>query len=158
MSFSLNGSSTIDPENLIYYFIGGSSNGITIYGVSLQTGLLVSQQAISNANALYFDMIRIQSDCYESLPTRLQLTSEMEDQILKTENVLVYPNPFLDQITISSESVLERIELFQASGSIISVNEISSKEFTLDTNQLLKGIYFLQITNSKGKEIVKILK
>jgi hypothetical protein len=82
----------------------------------------------------------------------------MEDQILKTENVLVYPNPFLDQITISSESVLERIELFQASGSIISVNEISSKEFTLDTNQLLKGIYFLQITNSKGKEIVKILK
>jgi hypothetical protein len=158
MSFSLNGSSTIDPENLIYYFIGGSSNGIKIYGVSLQTGLLVSQQAISNANALYFDMIRIQSDCYESLPTRLQLTSEMEDQILKTENVLVYPNPFLDQITISSESVLERIELFQASGSIISVNEISSKEFTLDTNQLLKGIYFLQITNSKGKEIVKILK
>jgi hypothetical protein len=158
MSFSLNGSSTIDPENLIYYFIGGSSNGITIYGVSLQTGLLVSQQAISNANALYFDMIRIQSDCYESLPTRLQLTAEIEDQILKTENVLVYPNPFLDQITISSESVLERIELFQASGSIISVNEISSKEFTLDTNQLLKGIYFLQITNSKGKEIVKILK
>ena len=158
MSFSLNGSSTIDPENLIYYFIGGSSNGITIYGVSLQTGLLVSQQAISNANALYFDMIRIQSDCYESLPTRLQLTAEIEDLILKTENVLVYPNPFLDQITISSESVLERIELFQASGSIISVNEISSKEFNLDTNHLLKGIYFLQITNSKGKEIVKILK
>jgi hypothetical protein len=104
-------------------------------------------------------MIRIQSDCYESLPTRLQLTAEMEDQILKTENVLVFPNPFLDQITISSESVLERIELFQASGSIISaVNEISSKEFTLDTNQLLKGIYFLKVTNSKGKEIVKILK
>ena len=86
-------------------------------------------------------MIRIQSDCYESLPTRLQLTAEIEDQILKTENVLVYPNPFLDQITISSESVLERIELFQASGSIISVNEISSKEFNLDTNHLLKGRY-----------------
>ena len=53
---------------------------------------------------------------------------------------------------------MQKIELFQANGSLISVNEISGKEFNLETNHLLKGIYLLQVTTTKGKEIVKILK
>ena len=64
----------------------------------------------------------------------------------------------VDQITISSEIQMQKIELFQANGSLISVNEISGKEFNLETNHLLKGIYFLQVTNLKGKETVKIIK
>ncbi len=157
-SFSINGSSTIDPINMIYYFISGSMNGIAIYGVSLQTGLVVSQAPISNAGGLYFDMMRIQSDCYESQPTRLESSAAIQDPILKTTHVNVYPNPFVDQITISSEIQMQKIELFQANGSLISVKEISGKEFNLETNHLLKGIYFLQVTNSKGKETVKIIK
>ncbi|MFM6934062.1 MAG: hypothetical protein ACKOXP_01360, partial [Flavobacteriales bacterium] len=71
-SFSVNGSSTIDPIQMIYCFISGSSgSNLAIYGVSLQTGLLVSQSPISGNGTPYFDMIRIQSDCYESRPTRL---------------------------------------------------------------------------------------
>ena len=157
-SFSINGSSTIDPINMIYYFISGSMNGIAIYGVSLQTGLVVSQAPISNAGALYFDMMRIQSDCYESQPTRLESSAVIQDPILKTTHVNVYPNPFVDQITISCEIQMQKIELFQANGSLISVNEFSGKEFTLETNELINGIYFLQVTTSNGKEIKKILK
>jgi len=157
-SFSLNGSSTIDPINMIYYFISGSMNGIAIYGVSLQTGLVVSQQAISNAGALYFDMMRIQSDCYESQPTRLESPASIQDPIFNIANVLVYPNPFLDQITISSETELQKIELYQANGLLLFVKDISGKVFTLETSELKNGIYFLQVTNAKGKEIVKILK
>ena len=157
-SFSINGSSTIDPINMIYYFISGSMNGIAIYGVSLQTGLVVSQAPISNAGALYFDMMRIQSDCYESQPTRLESSAVIQDPILKTTHVNVYPNPFVDQITISCEIQMQKIELFQANGSLISVNEFSGKEFTLETNELINGIYFLQVTTSNGKEIIKILK
>jgi hypothetical protein len=157
-SFSVNGSSTIDPINMIYYFISGSMNGIAIYGVSLQTGLVVSQAPISNAGALYFDMMRIQSDCYESQPTRLESSAVIQDPILKTTHVNVYPNPFVDQITISCEIQMQKIELFQANGSLISVNEFSGKEFTLETNELINGIYFLQVTTSNGKEIIKILK
>ena len=157
-SFSLNGSSTIDPINMIYYFISGSMNGIAIYGVSLQTGLVVSQAPISNAGALYFDMMRIQSDCYESQPTRLESPASIQETMLNTANVLVYPNPFLDQITVSSETELQKIELYQANGLLLFVKDLSGKAFTLETSELKNGIYFLQVTNSKGKEIVKILK
>jgi hypothetical protein len=157
-SFSLNGSSTIDPINMIYYFISGSGNGLSIYGVSLQTGLVVSQSPISNTDALYFDMMRIQTDCYESRPTRLEISAEVQDQTLTTENVNVYPNPFLDEVTISSETELQKIELYQANGVLIYVNAISGKKFTIETSELINGIYFLHVTNPKGKQIIKILK
>jgi hypothetical protein len=157
-SFSLNGSSTIDPINMIYYFISGSGNGLSIYGVSLQTGLVVSQSPISNTDALYFDMMRIQTDCYESRPTRLDISADVQDQTLTTENVHVYPNPFLNEVTISSETELQKIELYQANGVLIYANAISGKEFTIETSELINGIYFLHVTNPLGKEIIKILK
>ena len=157
-SFSVNGSSTIDPINMIYYFISGSMNGIAIYGVSLQTGLVVSQAPISNSGALYFDMMRIQSDCYESQPTRLESPASIQEPSLNRAHVSVYPNPFLDQITISSETELQKIELYQANGLLLHVNDVSGEEFILETSELKNGIYFLQVTNAKGKEIVKILK
>lgn len=157
-SFSVNGSSTIDPVNLIYYFISGSGTGLTIYGVSLQTGLVVSQGTISNTGALYFDMMRIQSDCYESYPTRFNPSVNIEETVTNTQNVNVYPNPFSNQITVSSETGLQKIELFHANGQVIENVSVSGKEFTLETSQLMNGVYFLQVTNLEGMEIIKIIK
>jgi hypothetical protein len=157
-SFSVNGSSTIDPVNLIYYFISGSGTGLTIYGVSLQTGLVVSQGTISNTGALYFDMMRIQTDCYESYPTRFNPSVNIEETLTNTKNVSVYPNPFTNQITVSSETELQKIELFHANGQVINNASVSGKEFTLETSQLMNGIYLLQVTNLEGMEIIKIIK
>jgi hypothetical protein len=158
-SFSVNGSSTIDPVNLIYYFISGSSGGgLSIYGVSLTSGLVVSQGTISNAGGLYFDMMRIQSDCYESLPTRLAPSSNIQETLASTNKVKVFPNPFTDQITISSEAEFQKIELIQVNGQVLNSAIVSGKEFTFETSQLINGIYFLQVTNLEGIEIIKIIK
>ena len=157
-SFSVNGSSTIDPVNLIYYFISGSGTGLTIYGVSLTTGLVVSQGAISNAGALYFDMMRIQSDCYESRPTRVDPSANIQETFTSTNLVKVFPNPFTDQITVSSEAELQKIELIQANGQVLNSLTVSGKDFTFETSQLINGIYFLQVTNVEGMEIIKIIK
>lgn len=159
-SFSVNGSSTIDPINMIYYFISGSGTGLSIYGVSLQTGLLVSQNPISNANALYFDMMRIQGDCYESRPARLEPTAEINEQLLNTNNVHVYPNPFKDELTVVSEFELQKIQLFQSNGVLVFTEDFTAagKEFNIETSQLMNGVYFLHATSPKGKEIIKILK
>lgn len=157
-SFSVNGSSTIDPVNMIYYFISGSGTGLTIYGVSLTTGLVVSQGTISNAGALYFDMMRIQSDCYESRPTRLEPSANIQETFTSTNLVKVFPNPFTDQITVSSEVELQKIQLIQANGQVLSSVTVSGKDFTFETSQLINGIYFLQVTNVEGMEIIKIIK
>lgn len=157
-SFSVNGSSTIDPVNMIYYFISGSGTGLTIYGVSLTTGLVVSQGTINNAGALYFDMMRIQSDCYESRPTRLEPSANIQETFTSTNLVKVFPNPFTDQIAVSSEVELQKIQLIQANGQVLNSVTVSGKDFTFETSQLINGIYFLQVTNMEGMEMIKIIK
>lgn len=157
-SFSVNGSSTIDPVNMIYYFISGSGTGLVIYGVSLQTGLVVSQGTISNTGALYFDMMRIQSDCYESQPTRTPPSASAPELSAQPTTIEVYPNPFLNEVHISSEAELQKIELYRANGTLLQSVEATGKAFTLETSLLNEGIYFLQITTAQGVQSVKILK
>ena len=143
---------------MIYYFISGSGTGLTIYGVSLQTGLVVSQGTISNTGALYFDMMRIQSDCYESIPTRFPPSSSLSEPVVKPLAVQVSPNPFADQIQITSNAELQRIELYQANGVLLYAVEVSSKECALETSRLQEGMYLLQVTTAQGVQSVKILK
>lgn len=156
-AFSVNGSSTIDPVNMIYYFISGSGTGLAIYGVSLQTGLVVSQGTISNTGALYFDMMRIQSDCYESRPTRLAPSASIPE-LLPNPAVQVFPNPISDVIHISSDAELQKIALYQADGKLIYNSELKDLEFSLETSFLRKGMYLLQVTTAKGVEIVNVVK
>ena len=156
-SFSVNGSSTIDPVNLIYYFISGSGTGLTIYGVSLQTGLVVSQGTISNAGALYFDMMRIQTDCYESYPTRFNPGSanlvESSVDLIKT-----FPNPFNTELMIESEENMQSYEIFSANGKKLSSGILSGTNAKLNTETLSEGIYYLNIYTAIGKSTHKIIK
>jgi hypothetical protein len=157
-AFSVNGSSTIDPVNMIYYFISGSGTGLAIYGVSLQTGLVVSQGTISNTGALYFDMMRIQSDCYDSRPTRFAPSSSLTDQVVNPTTIQVAPNPFTDQVHITSKAELKKIELYKANGVLLYAVDVTSTEWTLETSMLQEGMYLLQVTTAQGVESVKILK
>jgi hypothetical protein len=157
-SFSVNGSSTIDPVNLIYYFISGSTGGgLTIYGVSLQTGLVVSQGIISNAGALYFDMMRIQSDCYESFPTRFNPSTgnlEMNDMV-KLE---LFPNPTESLLTIKSTELITRIEIYSSNGRLISTHYPNTTDWEFSIENLPKGMYILSSYTSKGVNKAKVLK
>ena len=156
-SFSVNGSSTIDPVNLIYYFISGSGTALNIYGVSLQTGLVVSQATISNTGAMYFDMMRIQSDCYESYPTRLNpgMANLAESNFNRMKT---FPNPFNNEVTIESEENMQAYELFSANGMKLSSGLISGKTVKLNTEALSEGIYYLNIQTLLGKTTHKLIK
>ncbi|MEY3586421.1 MAG: Secretion system C-terminal sorting domain [Bacteroidota bacterium] len=156
-SFSVNGSSTIDPVNSIYYFISGSSSGgLSIYGVSLQTGLVVSQGTISNAGALYFDMMRIQSDCYESNATRLNPSAKLSEAMKNAPKT--FPNPFNTELNIVSEESMESYEIFSANGMKLSSGLLSGTEATLNTQALSEGIYYLNVYTSTGKTTQKAVK
>ena len=156
-SFSVNGSSTIDPVNLIYYFISGSGTALNIYGVSLQTGLVVSQATISNTGAMYFDMMRIQSDCYESYPTRLNPgTANLAES--NFNRMKTFPNPFNNEVTIESEENMQAYELFSANGMKLSSGVISGTSAKLNTEALSEGIYYLNIQTLQGKTTHKLIK
>jgi hypothetical protein len=148
-SYSVNGSATIDPVNMIYYFISGSGTGLTIYGVSLQTGLVVSQGTISNTGALYFDMMRIQSDCYESTPTRVAPSASLSDPLANQTTIQVFPNPTTDVVQIIANQNIDKelIQLIDVCGKVVIESLFSGTQTQLDLSKLAPGTYYLKSNN-----------
>ncbi len=67
----------------------------------------------------------------------------------------VFPNPFLDYITISSEIIDLEIQLFDAFGKKVIIDRVNTK---IETSQLASGIYFLKVTSDNFMSTFKIIK
>ncbi len=102
-----------------------------------------------------------------SLSQGIQQPFEIEetlgiDQKHITLNVVVYPNPTADYVTLTvSESDLKNMTfiLSDAQGKQISNGAIVQDESQITMSQLSAGLYFLNIqTNGKDTKIFKIIK
>jgi hypothetical protein len=75
-------------------------------------------------------------------------------------NILIYPNPFTDEIEISTKdhSIIQSIEIFDMSGKIISSKKINSASIKINTESFSKGFYIANITTQKGVVKQKMVK
>ncbi len=73
-------------------------------------------------------------------------------------NVRIYPNPTNKIVNIEIDnSTFNSIELFNIYGKRIQTFKINSTTKTINIEHLNSGVYFIQITNNKGKIIIRKL-
>ncbi|MEN8929499.1 MAG: T9SS type A sorting domain-containing protein, partial [Flavobacteriales bacterium] len=78
--------------------------------------------------------------------------SLIEKQLI---NLSVFPNPFTNQIRITSEEEIKTISLYDMQGKLISSwNQNPSKSLVLDVQKVKAGIYLL-LVNSNAQLIIK---
>ncbi len=84
------------------------------------------------------------------------LITSLDEFTIEGFSVKVYPNPFTDfiniiaaYITMPDKSI--RIELFDANGKVLFVNEFSSNGIQIDMTGYLGGVYFLKVINTENK-------
>lgn len=95
---------------------------------------LVSDSYI-NADGFYFDDFTVEAIIYD--PT------DIEQYI--SDNVLIFPNPANQKITIKSEEKIRKIYVYDFSGKLLSYSMIHNKQFELDVMNFSNGMYFLQL-------------
>lgn len=89
---------------------------------------------------------------------------ELPDGWVKTtENELsvhvsVYPNPVCDKLTIQAGEKIEKVELFDANGLLVTKEIANQSKFTMNTEKLASGIYFAKVTTKELSKTVKIVK
>lgn len=77
----------------------------------------------------------------------------------KVEDVLIYPNPATDKITISMPgNISARFELLTLDGRTLTNGMISAPRSEIKITDLAKGIYLLKITGDKMAVVRKIVK
>lgn len=72
-------------------------------------------------------------------------------------NLNVYPNPANNQITLSSNKIIDKIEIIDFSGKLISVKQlIPAYEHSIELNKLSSGLYFI-IGHSSDNTIARYI-
>jgi len=72
--------------------------------------------------------------------------------------LLIYPNPSKGSFSIeSADADLQSVTLINMLGDILQSNRLNGKRITLDTNQLVPGIYFVSIKTAQSECIRKIV-
>ena len=154
-NYIMNSGGAIDPSNLVYYFQTMDSVGIKLVGLSLTDGSVVSQVVVSSVGN-YFDMYRIQSDCYQAEPTRANpATASIQEQ---NASVKLYPNPVQEELHIDVSSQIEGIEILQVNGSVIYSQNSNETSVRISVAGLSPGLYLVNLKTKAGSESYRFIK
>jgi hypothetical protein len=161
-TFTLNGSSTIDPYTGTYYYVSAlPQGGYGVIGISVQTGNVVSVNPIpaNGTTPNYFDMMRQPSDCFDAEATRVNPNSgSVGVTNSEPQHFKVSPNPFDEQINIVSAERINTLVLRDALGKVYLETAPAAFELQLQTSTLTSGMYFLELHTAMGVELLKVVK
>lgn len=72
--------------------------------------------------------------------------------------VTLYPNPAINEVNVTSTSTISEITIFNTLGKkTLSFYNLKSNTYNINIKELLQGIYFVKIKESKGTSIIKKL-
>lgn len=145
---------TIDPITGIYYFETMSNTGVVLMGLSLLDGSIVS--SIEIANGSYFDMFRIENDCFEAFPTRLNPAAQLANA--NDIAVKIEPNPAREHLTISAPQNPTQIQIFNALGQKMTGSWTSTPAQQLAIDHLDSGVYILELQFSNTAKSIRFIK
>jgi hypothetical protein len=144
---------TIDPLTGVYYFETMSNTGVVLMGLSLLDGSIVS--SIEIPNGAFFDMFRIENDCFEAFPTRFNPAANLNTQ---HETPLQFgPNPFSTSIEVNLSEKPTEVKLHSALGPSFPITWAYSNALHVDFPKLESGFYWLTMESSKGTQSIKLL-
>jgi Secretion system C-terminal sorting domain/Calx-beta domain len=72
--------------------------------------------------------------------------------------VNVYPNPFNEMLTISSDEVISEVNIFDMQGKLLMSKPIQSRSAQVETNTLPAGMYVLRVVSESGTTNTPVIK
>ncbi|MDA3891646.1 MAG: family 16 glycosylhydrolase [Salinivirgaceae bacterium] len=117
-----------------------------------------NQYVTSNngASALICDRTTIQGwekFTYESASSK----SADISNIIKKENISLYPNPASDYVIIDGLKDMNFINLYDRAGKLILQKSIRNTKQTIDLKNINSGIYFFKISGFNGNNVYKLI-
>ena len=136
--------STLTPE-------GDPMDEITLSGYNDET--YFAFYAFSDTTGVDNDLF---IDNFQITATSLSDTAGVEDESLVTLNI--YPNPAIDVLNISSQSIINTVEIFNVLGQKVITMQVEDTSTEINVSNLNAGIYLIkyEINNSTStKKFVK---
>ncbi|MCO5234125.1 MAG: DUF2961 domain-containing protein [Chitinophagales bacterium] len=79
----------------------------------------------------------------------------VQNPIPFNSNIHLYPNPCTTYFTLSSDKIIQVINIFQIDGTLIQSFIVKNNTFQMDVRQFSKGIYLVEVINESAVRTVK---
>ncbi len=77
----------------------------------------------------------------------------------RTASARIYPNPAVDNVTLSSTSGIQRLDIYTPAGRLVKTQGAASDtEIVINFNNFVPGIYLLRVTTADGSETLRVVK
>ena len=72
--------------------------------------------------------------------------------------VSVFPNPFVDQLEITTNSNVTNFRIYNILGTLLKEGQPNSQSILVDTSKFASGIYLLEVQAGTIRKSIKIVK
>ena len=73
-------------------------------------------------------------------------------------NLVLYPNPVNDKLTVEAHEALGNVEIYNLMGALVYSQKNCANKVEINTSDLQSGIYFIRLTNDKTSETRRFVK
>jgi len=129
------------------------SNGYVSYSIKPLPGIAVGDM-IENTADIYFDF----NAAITTNTVNTQYVTELSIPDVVANDIVLYPNPTSDFITIKAATEILSISVFNVLGQKVNVPVTLSSESSTDLSSLQNGVYFVSILVSEGSEVFQVIK
>jgi hypothetical protein len=139
------------------FFDGSITLNATSYNFATNNRLRFRNIANSNNDQIYFDQVIVTGDNAAPFmdPAIDDMNAVKTFASAASENIRLYPNPTLNQLTIEIlEGTFDTITVYAATGTIVKSVDPSMENMTIDVSRLASGMYFVKFV-SEGLAVTK---
>jgi hypothetical protein len=95
---------------------------------------------------------------FERVTGNYQFVNSLSTNENSIKNLKIYPNPSSTDWTITHTATIDRIQLFDATGKELQNFTPVATDYTIPSNGLSQGVYFLKISSGLDFSVQKIIK
>jgi len=88
-----------------------------------------------------------------AITPQIQLGQVLSTNPIANKSLLVYPNPFKNNIVIEGGQDLRRVTVINIIGQVVLDLNLSDESTTLDTSLLPDGVYMFTFTTANGEKL-----
>tara|TARA_B110000444_G_scaffold2316_1_gene2093 strand:- start:1887 stop:5462 length:3576 start_codon:yes stop_codon:yes gene_type:complete len=141
----------------LYRNSSGASFPYLIGNIASITGHNSPYAEDSNYHYFFYNL-KIQETCLSNYSSADAIfISPSATSVKDNLDILIYPNPAKDKVVVKSNDNIENINIYDASGRLCFISSNLNKQCEIDVSFFSKGIYAIQIINSKKSIISKLI-
>lgn len=108
-----------------------------------------TNQSLQITNNGAYQCILTNADGCEATTDCIYVVNLSVEENLKN-NVSIYPNPASNVINLKSDEMMSTIQIIDLSGKLVNNTTVNAETFTVNTQDLVDGIYFISIYNTQN--------